>query len=489
MPKRPNVLFIMSDDHAAHAISAYGSRVNRTPNLDRIADAGVRADACFCTNSICTPSRASILTGQHTHVCNVRTLHDALDNAHEPQVQKVFHDAGYRTGMFGKWHLGHGERTDGGRSFNADPAGFDDWCVLPGQGNYYDPNFFLGTLAGRTGELRTQGYVTDIITDQALGWLNRWQAEGHADRDQPFFLCLHHKAPHRHWEPGPLEKDLFDGETMAEPETLWDDYAGRPAAAAARMRIDRDMTARDVKADPPAGLSPRERKLWYYDRYIKDYLRCIAGIDRNVGRVLDWLDASGQAQDTLVIYTSDQGFFLGDHGWFDKRFIYEHSLIMPLLVRYPRELPAGTAVDALLTNVDFAPTLLDYAGLAAPAAMQGRSFRPVLAGDVPAGWQQSVYYRYWMDAERAHYSSAHYGVRTRTHKLVYYYCDALGCSGSGLVNTGVEPYWELFDLQADPNELNNLYGQPGTEALTAELKAELRRLQKQFADQPVDERP
>ncbi len=489
MSKRPNILFILSDDHAAHAISAYtdaglGPRILHTPNIDRIADpanGGIRADNCFCTNSICTPSRASILTGQHTHVCDVKTLADSLDNRHDPQIQKLLKDVGYRTAIFGKWHLGHGPLEKGG---NGDPAGFDDWAVLPHQGLYYDPTFFTGSDKGRRGELHTKGYVTDIITDMAEEWLEQWD-EDYRQRDEPFFLCVHHKAPHREWEPGPLEKDMFDGQTMPEPETLWDDYATRPAAATVRMRIDRDLLPKDVKGVPPKELEGKELKLWYYDRYIKDYLRCCAGVDRNVGRILDKLEAMGLAEDTLVVYTSDQGFFLGDHGLYDKRLIYEHSLRMPLVMRMPGKFKGG-ANDAMLTNVDFAPTLLEAAGLPTPEPMQGKSFLPMLQGqDEPEDWQQSIYYRYWMHGDRSHNVPAHYGVRTRTHKLTYYYCKGLGCAGAGQINIGMDPYWELFDLTSDPNELKNIYGKPGTEAITAELKAEMRRLQESLCDQPV----
>jgi arylsulfatase A-like enzyme len=493
MSKRPNIVFILSDDHAAHAISAYtdnglGPRILHTPNIDRLADAsqgGIRADNCFCTNSICTPSRASILTGQHTHCCGVKTLGDTLDNSHEPQVQKLLKGAGYHTAIFGKWHLGHGPRQQGG---NGDPAGFDEWAVLPHQGLYYDPTFYVGNHNSRRGELHTEGYVTDIITDMATQWLDDWDQD-HRKDDEPFFLCVHHKAPHREWEPGPQEKDLFKDQTMPEPQTLWDDYATRPAAAAVRMRIDRDLQPKDVKGVPPQGLDAKELKLWYYDRYIKDYLRCCAGIDRNVGILLDKLDAMGLTENTLVVYTSDQGFFLGDHGLYDKRLIYEHSLRMPLLMRLPQTLRGG-ATDAMITNVDFAPTLLEMVGLPVHEQMQGRSFAPMLHGeDEPTDWQQSIYYRYWMHGDRSHHVPAHYGVRTRTHKLTFYYAQALGCSGSGAINIDMKPYWELFDLTADPNELRNIYGEPGTEALANELKAELRKLQDQFKDEPVKELP
>lgn len=493
MSKRPNILFILSDDHAAHAISNYtdhgfGPRILHTPNIDRLADpqqGGIRADNCFCTNSICTPSRASILTGQHTHCCGVKTLADTLDNQHEPQVQKLLKAAGYRTSIFGKWHLGHGDRKAGG---NADPAGFDEWAVLPHQGLYYDPKFFIGNNNGRKGELHTEGYVTDIITDMALDWLNRWDAE-HREDDEPFFMCVHHKAPHREWEPGPQEKDLFGDSIMPEPSTLWDDYKTRPAAAAVRMRIDRDLEYKDVKATPPNTLSPKELKLWYYDRYIKDYLRCCAGIDRNVGRVLDQLEKMGLAEDTLVIYTSDQGFFLGDHGLYDKRLIYEHSLRMPLLMRLPSQFKGGNT-KAMLTNVDIAPTLLEVAGLPIHEKMQGSSFAPMLKNqDEPDDWQDSIYYRYWMHGDRSHHVPAHYGVRTQTHKLTYYYAKALGSTGAGQINIDLKPYWELFNLTTDPDELTNIYGKTGTEQITEQLKKELKRLQDQFKDQPVNELP
>ena len=488
MPKRPNILFVLSDDHAAHAISAYtdaglGPELLRTPHLDRLASEGFRAENCFCTNSICTPSRASILTGQHTHVCDVRTLHDELDNRHDPQIQKQLSDAGYRTAVFGKWHLGASE--------GADPAGFDEWAVLEHQGLYYNPEFFVGNRGGRRGKLTTDGYVTDLTTRMGLDFLDGWKRDHAGEGDQegrPFFCCVHHKAPHREWEPGPEEKHLLEGVTLPEPETLWDDYAGRPAAAAARMRIDRDMVRADVKADPPAGLSARERKLWYYDRYLKDYLRCCAGVDKSVGQLLAWLEDNGELENTIVVYSSDQGFFLGDHGWYDKRFMYEHSLRMPLLVRHGASIPAGTVSDAMLTNVDFAPTLLRMCGVDPHPEMQGSDFSPVLRGEgTPEGWQEDVYYRYWMDGDRTHATTSHYGVRTATHKLSYFYADPLDALGSGQVNTGVDPYWELFDLTADPNEIHNAYGEPGTEEITRALKARLRALQERFADQPVEE--
>ncbi len=475
--KRPNIVFIMSDDHAAHAISAYGSRVNRTPHMDRIAQGGLRLDNCFCTNSICTPSRASILTGQYGHVTGVKGW-EPLDNRRPIQVQKLLQKAGYATAMIGKWHLGRGltnsvwhDDNRGPNAVPADPAGFDHWCVLPGQGAYYDPDFYTAQ-----GKVNYQGYASDIITDLALEWLDG------RDQEQPFFLCVHHKAPHRPWNPGEKYKHLYENEEIPQPETFDDDYAGRPAAAAAKMRISSDLIREDVKADPPQNLSEAELKNWYYQRYIKDYLRCVASVDASVGRLLDYLDGNNLADDTIVIYTSDQGFFLGDHGWYDKRFIYEESLRMPFLMRYPREIAAGQVGEAMLTNTDFAPTLLDYAGLAAPAEMQGVSARTMLRGETPGDWQTSLYYRYWNNG--GHHVAAHYGIRTQTHKLIYVYSKPLGTVQS-FAEPALEPYWELFDLTRDPRELNNIYDDPANAALIAELQAELERLQAKYGDEPL----
>lgn len=489
MSRQPNIIYIMSDDHAAHAISAYGSRINRTPNIDRIAQGGAVLQNCFCTNGICTPSRATVLTGQYGHVNGV-TSWQPLDNRRPVQMQKLLRQAGYQTAILGKWHLGHGVansvwapnmvRKEGGVPVPCDPAGFDFHRVLIGQSDYFNPPFFTAD-----GKETSEGYVTDTLTRYALEYLEGKPHGSMSGRKsgQPFALMIHHKAPHRPWEPGPEEQHLFT-EDLPVPETFWDDYAGRPAAAAAKMRVADHLGKEDVKADPPPELQGRERALWHYQRYIKDGLRCIAGIDKSVGRVLDWLDASGLADDTIVIYTSDQGFFLGDHGWYDKRLIYEEQLRMPFLVRYPREIAAGSRLGAMLLNHDFAPTLLDYAGVKAPVEMQGVSARRVLGGEEPAGWQESLYYRYWNNG--GHHCAAHYGVRSLRHKLVYYYSRPLNDSESD-PEPALDPYWELYDLQSDPQEMHNIYGQPGTETIARELKAELRRLQRKYGDQPVEE--
>ncbi len=459
---RPNLLFVMSDDHAAHAIGGYGSRINRTPQLDRLAAGGMRLDGCFCTNAICAPSRATILTGTHNHINGVTTLDAKLDGR-QVTFPQLLQGAGYQTALVGKWHLGHGGVHD--------PTGFDYWNVLPGQGRYHDPEFI-----GPGGRRVYPGYVTDIITDLALAWLRG------RDAARPFCLLVHHKAPHRPWEPDDKHARLYEDADIPEPATFDDDYRDRAQAAAeARMRVDRDLTPTDLKQPVPPGLAPRAEKGWKYQRYIKDYLRCVAAVDDNVGRLLDFLDEEGLADDTIVVYTSDQGFFLGDHGWYDKRFMYEESLRMPLLVRYPREIAPGAVNGDIVTNVDFAPTFLDYAGVPAPAAFQGASLRPLLRGRTPADWPTAMYYRYWMHLAH-HHVYAHYGVRTRRHKLIYYYADALGQPGA--LDDPREPEWELFDLERDPAELRNVYRDPAYAAVARELRAELRRLQEQVGDTP-----
>lgn len=462
--QRPNILFIMSDDHASHAMSCYGSRINRTPNLDRIADGGMRFDNCFCTNSICTPSRAVILTGTYNHVNGVTTLDSRLDGR-QVTMPKLLQAAGYQTAIVRKWHLGHGG--------NADPTGFDYWNVLPGQGLYHNPEMI------EMGKRKTfPGYATDLITDFSLEWLKQ------RDPERPFFLMCHHKAPHRPWEPDDKHATLYEDEEIPYPETFNDDYSNRAAAAAAaKMRIDRDMTITDLKQPTPQGLTPEEEKKWKYQRYIKDYLRCVASIDDNVGRLLDWLEAEGLAENTIVVYTSDQGFFLGDHGWYDKRFMYEESLRMPFIIRHPRSIQPGTVNGQMILNVDFTPTFLDYAGVAIPDHFQGSTFRPLLEGATPDNWQTSMYYRYWMHLSH-HHVYAHYGVRTLRHKLIYYYADALGTPGS--IDDRKEPEWELFDLEKDPYELMNVYHNPAYGDVKAELTAELHRLQAGVGDVPYD---
>jgi arylsulfatase A-like enzyme len=463
---RPNIVMVVSDDHAAHAISAYGGKLMDTPHLDRFTDEGMRFDASYCTNALCAPSRASILTGTYSHVNGVRTLSTHFD-ARQPTFVSMLRDAGYQTALVGKWHLGHGGVHD--------PRGFDYWEILEDQGDYWNPE--LLSAGGRRRTL--PGYTTTVLTDLAIERILQ------RDPARPFCLLLHHKAPHRSWDPDTVHAGLFADRDLPEPATLFDDYAGRSRAArTAAMRIGRDLSERDLKAPHPAGLDERERTRWAYQRYMKDYLRCVASIDDNLGRLLDVLDAEDLALDTVLVYTSDQGFFLGDHGWYDKRFMYEESIRMPLLVRYPREVPAGAATGGLALNVDFAQTFLELAGVPAHPRMQGRSLVPLLRGERPAGWPTSMYYRYWEHDDRSHHVIAHYGVRTERHKLVYYYGDGLGIPGAS--DRPTPPEWELFDLVQDPAELRNVYGDPAYARQRGELAAELARLQRALGDVPYD---
>lgn len=463
MPRRPNLVFIMSDDHASHAISSYGSPLVETPNIDRIADAGMRFDRAFCTNSICTPSRASILTGTYPHVNGVTTLDTPLDNTRWT-FPHALRAAGYVTGLVGKWHLGHGPGHD--------PRGFDSWRVLPGQGHYDNPVMLEedGVVVERG------GYVTDLITDDAIDFIE-------ANRERPFALFCHHKAVHRTWVPAPRHFTLFDDVDIPEPETFHDDLDGH-AEAIRRVKMsmmDLDPIV-DLKSPVPDGLGRDEEIEWRYQRYMKDYLRVVVGLDEGIGRLLDHLEELGLGEDTIVVYTSDQGFFLGDHGWFDKRLMYEESLAMPLLVQYPRRIPAGSVCDEIVLNVDFAPTLLELMGVEVPDHVQGSSFLALLEGDEVEGWQQSMYYRYWMHRDSAHNTPAHYGVRTRTHKLICYYNDPLDQPGA---HGPIDPIeWELFDLVADPLEQTNVIADPAYATVREELIEELARLQRELGDEP-----
>ena len=436
--QRPNILFIMSDDHAAHALSCYGSRINKTPNLDRIAQAGMRFENCFCTNSICAPSRAVILTGKYSHLNGVKTNRDRFDTS-QPTFPKLLQAQGYQTALVGKWHLKEG------------PTGFDYWKILPGQGEYHDP---VMIEMGKKEKL--EGYVTDLITDAAIDFMSN------RDPERPFCLLCQQKAPHRRWFPDAKHADLYANEDIPVPETFDDDYAHRGTAARnAAMRIEKDLDEKDLKMAPPEGIEGPALKRWKYQRYIKDYLRVIASVDDNVGRVLDFLEASGLAENTIVVYTSDQGFFLGDHGWFDKRFMYEESLRMPLLVRYPRIVAPGSVNSGLVLNVDFASTFLDLAGAPVPDNMQGRSLRPLLRGKTPRDWRTAMYYQYY-EFPGAHSVRLHYGIRTKRHKLIHYHVDM--------------DEWELFDLQQDPHELRSVYEDPAYADVVADLKAQLEQL-------------
>jgi arylsulfatase A-like enzyme len=464
--RRPNVVFILSDDHAAHAVGAYGSVVNETPRIDEIAAHGWRFENCFAANSLCSPSRASILTGTHSHVNGVTTLATFID-AGQPTFITQLREAGYRTAIVGKWHMGDGPGHD--------PVGFDYWDVLIDQGEYHDPRFLT-----QTGMRRVSGYATEVITDLALAWLEGLRGDG------PWCLLICHKAPHRPWEPDAAHAYLYR-DPIPLPNTFDDDHATRSASARrAAMRIADHLNHEDLKQEPPMGLSDQEEALWKYQRFMEDYLRCVASVDDNVGRVIDWLRGRGEFDDTLLAYTSDQGFFLGDHGWFDKRFMYEESLRMPLVLSYPSRLPAGGVHSGIVTNVDFAQTILDATGVAHHPRMQGRSFWGDLTGD-GAPPADGMYYRYWQHDDPNHRAPAHYGYRTDRYKLIYFYNDGLGLAGTGPAIYPGE--WELYDLEADPHEMRNVYDDPAYRQVRDELWRRLWDEQGRLGDEPHPSQP
>tara|TARA_Y100001960_G_C14779991_1_gene885967 strand:+ start:2294 stop:4402 length:2109 start_codon:yes stop_codon:yes gene_type:complete len=465
---RPNILFIFSDDHAYQSISAYDSIVNKTPNLDRIANEGMRFDRAFVTNSICGPSRAVVLTGKYGHL-NGFVRNGNTFNGHQQTVSKLLQKSGYETAVIGKWHL------------KSTPIGFDYYHVLIGQGPYYNP-----PMKTTDGPVNHVGYTTEIITDQTLKYLKQRR-----DPDKPFFLMYQHKAPHRNWQPGPNEINNYNNETIPEPITLFDDYKGRTSAARNQeMTVKEHLTRFDLKLDPPRNLTPEQLKVWNdaydeknaeleklnlegddlirwkYQRYVKDYLRCIDSVDKNVGRVLDYLEESGLAENTIVIYTSDQGWYLGEHGWYDKRWMYEESFRTPLMVRWPGKIKPGTVNTDMVMNLDFAQTFLDIAGADQPDDMQGASMKPVFEGNTPDDWRKSVYYHYY-EFPGAHSVAKHNGVRTERYKLINFY---------------ENKEWELFDLKEDPNELNSVYDDPDYADIKKDLEVELQRLQEFYKD-------
>ncbi len=465
--RRPNMAMILTDDHAAHAIGAYGSVVNRTPRIDEVGRRGARFRSCFATNSLCAPSRASILTGTYSHVNGVRTLLTHID-ASQPTFVSQLGAAGYRTAIVGKWHLGDGDGHD--------PQGFDYWDVLIDQGEYFEPRFLSAE------GLRTEpGYATDVITDLALRWLE--SLEG----DDPWCLLICHKAPHRPWEPDEAHTGMYT-DPIPVPDTFTDDYATRSdSARRAAIRIADHLTEGDLKQPVPEGLTYEQGALWKYQRYMEDYLACVASVDDNVGRVIDWLDERGSFDDTVLVYSSDQGFFLGDHGWFDKRFMYEQSLQMPLLLSYPRAVAAGTIHDGIVSNVDFAQTFLDAASVPHHPRMHGRSFWADLTGGGAQPTSDGLYYRYWEHDDVNHQAPAHYGYRTDRHKLIYFYNDGLGIPGTSTVS--YPPEWELYDLQADPDELRNVYDDPAYRAVREDLEARMWRAQAAVGDEPHPSQP
>ena len=469
---RPNVVFILSDDHAAHSISAYGSRVNTTPHMDRLAAEGARMDALYCTNSICTPSRASILTGTYSHINRACSIYSEFDHRVDT-APEVLHERGYQTALYGKWHLG--------TSAQALPRGFDDWRIFPDQGEYVDP-----VMIGPGGEEQITGYATDVVTRQSLDFLDR------RDPERPFCLMVHHKAPHRPWIPHPRYEGMYEAGTIPEPETMWDDHAGRAQVVKdVAMQLD-DLRPTDYKDALPPELegddeaARRARSSWKYQRYMRDYLRCVQAVDDSIGELLERLDTEGIAEDTLVVYTSDQGFFLGDHGWFDKRLMLDESLTMPMLLRWPARVPAGLQVGDIVSNVDIAATLLEAAGESPDALpdQQGRSFLPQLRGEAVPDWRQAVYYRYWEHDDPEHHAPAHYGVRTPELKYIRYYNDGLGSPGSSDRIMPVED--ELYDLVADPRELTNVAADPAYAQRLVEMQELTARLQAEYGDAPYE---
>ncbi|MHC4786476.1 MAG: sulfatase family protein [Planctomycetota bacterium] len=472
--RKPNIVFIFADDHAYQAVGAYGSVINETPSIDRLAAEGMRFDDCFVTNSICGPSRAVILTGKYSHLNGFRRNGQTFDGSQQT-FPKLLQQAGYQTAIVGKWHLG------------SDPQGFDSWNILIGQGPYYNPPMIdNGTRVKHT------GYTTEIVTDLALAWLRQQR-----DPDRPFLLMLQHKAPHRSWQPSPKHLTMYDYVTVPEPPTLFDDYATRGTPARTQdMTIARTLTDYDLKFNPPRNLNEEQRAAWAaayapaneafrqaglagadlvrwkYQRYIKDYLRCVASLDDNVGRVLDYLDEAGLGENTVVVYSSDQGFFLGEHGWFDKRWMYEPSLRTPLIVRWPGVTEPGSTSGAIVSNLDFAETFLDVAGASVPDDMQGRSLVPLLRGRTPEAWRTSFYYHYY-EFPAVHSVRRHYGVRDQRYKLIHFY--------------NLDE-WELYDLQEDPLEVRNCYADPGYAGVVERMQEELQRLRALY-NVPPDTEP
>jgi len=509
--KQPNILFIMTDDHTTQAMSCYGGNLIKTPNIDRIANEGVKFNNCYVTNAICAPSRAVILTGKFSHINGVTGNANVFDGSQQT-YPKLLKNAGYQTAMIGKWHLG------------SSPTGFDYWSVLPAQGDYYQPQFI------EMGDTITEnGYVTDIITDKAISWLEK------RDEKKPFAMIYQHKAPHRNWIPAPRHLGTFENKIFPEPENLFDDYNNRGSAAKQQeMEIANHMwdawdfklatkeeldafgeqnqlqSIKDAKHHDVAGANNRTKDLeklyrvynrmtdeqkelwhkayaqrihkyknsnlsgkelisWKYQLYMRDYLATLLSLDENIGQMLDYLEKEGELENTIIVYTSDQGFFLGEHGWFDKRLMYEECYRMPLLIRYPKAIKAGSESDALTMNVDFAPTFLDFADVTIPNDMQGNSLKPVLEkqGKTPENWREATYYHYY-EYPSWHSVKRHYGIRTNKYKLIHFYNDV--------------DEWELYDMEKDPKEMVNEINNPSYKNIVLNLKKKMKELQVHYKD-------
>lgn len=494
-PKRPNILFIMSDDHAYQAISAYDDKLIQTPNIDRISDEGMLFTNACVTNSICAPSRATILTGKHTHI-NGKVDNRMPFDTTQVTFPQLFQKAGYQTAMFGKLHFGN------------NPKGVDEFMILPGQGHYINPDFITNK-----GDTTITGYVTEIITDLTINWLDKKR-----DKEKPFMMMYLQKAPHRPWWPSPAKFKEFSKKTFPEPASLFDDYKNRGTAAkSAEMNVlTHMMYGHDSKIRPETiasmgkvepyveeikngfngrygranaeqralydpvldsinaffkanwpTMNTKEKMRWKYQRYMQDYLGCISSVDDNVGRVLDYLDQNNLAENTIVVYTSDQGFYLGEHGWFDKRFIYDESFKTPLMVRWPNEINAGTTNNQMVQNLDFAQTFLEAAGISAPNDMQGESLIPLLKGNDAQWSREAVYYHYY-EYPAVHMVKRHYGIVTTEYKLAHFYYDV--------------DEWELYDRKKDPQEMNNVYADPDYADIVKELKIKLAELRVKYKD-------
>ncbi len=467
---KPNILFIMSDDHAAHALGAYGGRLatlDPTPNLDKLAQEGMLFENAFCTNSICTPSRATLLTGQYSHKNHVTTLQGEL----EPERQflpMLLSKAGYQTAMIGKWHL------------RQEPTAFDYYCVLPGQGAYFNPMMRESGKPWPDNVRHFRGYdsthSSDVITKLSLSWLKQ------RDKDQPFFLMHHFKSPHDNFENAERYDFLYNNTDIPEPPSLWKvpnhgSEATRGMGTSVGKRNQRRNMGHHMFVDPELGIEDYKRTA--YQRYLKKYLRTVKGVDDAVAVLLDYLSEDGVLDNTIVIYTSDQGFMLGEHDYIDKRWMYEESLRLPLLVRYPPTVSAGSRNDALVNNTDFAPTMLDMAGVEIPSFMQGVSLLPLLKGEQPENWREATYYRYWMNMAH-HDVPAHYGIRTMDYKLIFFYGLPLDAPGAKVAET--RPGWELYDLQKDPHEQQNVYLDAAYADVVTKLKQDLLRTREEIGE-------
>jgi arylsulfatase A-like enzyme len=457
-PGQPNILFIMGDDHTTQVISCYDgifAEKANTVNIDRIAAAGMRFTNVFCTNAICSPSRATILTGKYSHKNGLYRLGQSFDMSQTTTVD-LLGEAGYQVAVFGKWHL------------RCKPEGFDDYMVLPVQGRYQDPQFYI---PGTDSLVTMDGWCTDIIADKTMDYLKN------RNRDRPFFVMCHFKATHDPWASRPPYDTLFSNEEMPAPANLFDTYENREEPARRTTLKLEYMNQGTYPHDRLEGVDELTQRNHIYQQYIRDFIRCGRVLDENVGRILDFLEEEGLDENTIVIYTADQGHFLGEHGFFSKRFMYEEAMRMPLIVRYPGRVEAGSVNGDLVTNLDFAPTITYFAGIRIPEEMQGVSLLPLLKGHTPDDWRQAVYYRYWQHLLHRDVT-AHYGIRTKTHKLIYFHGQPLGMTDFPAVG----PSWELYDLINDPAEMYSIYHDPGQQDLVKDLKESLLRLKEQYDD-------